>query len=192
MWSEMMKPYPSANGHQDLQQANRNDSGRLALSPQVLLCPPSNGHFTPQPEQSDHLANEVWRWQEVIRAWADRHHVLSPMEFKSQKPSQTKEPRIPGPSPSSQPPEDVTTREPEPEVAPTQSMEEPFAAVHESINRILLQNHYFLHMIPFVDAAHRNEMHWEFWEELNSLLAQELEAYPKGDITGIVSKFLEK
>ncbi|MBW0553750.1 hypothetical protein O181_093465 [Austropuccinia psidii MF-1] len=42
------------------------------------------------------------------------------------EPSQTKEPPIPGPSPSSQPPEDNTTREPEPEVAPTQSTEEPF------------------------------------------------------------------
>ncbi|MBW0562867.1 hypothetical protein O181_102582, partial [Austropuccinia psidii MF-1] len=39
---------------------------------------------------------------------------------------QTKEPPIPGPSPSSQPPEDVMTREPEPEVAPMQSTEEPF------------------------------------------------------------------
>ncbi|MBW0530529.1 hypothetical protein O181_070244, partial [Austropuccinia psidii MF-1] len=37
-----------------------------------------------------------------------------------------REPPIPGPSPSSEPPEDVATREPEPEVAPTQSMEEPF------------------------------------------------------------------
>ncbi|MBW0530197.1 hypothetical protein O181_069912 [Austropuccinia psidii MF-1] len=36
-------------------------------------------------------------------------------------------PPIPGPSPSSQPPEDDTTREPEPEVAPTQSTEKPFA-----------------------------------------------------------------
>ncbi|MBW0479340.1 hypothetical protein O181_019055 [Austropuccinia psidii MF-1] len=43
------------------------------------------------------------------------------------KPYQTKEPPIPGPSPSSQPCEDDTTSEPEPEVAPTQSMEEPFA-----------------------------------------------------------------
>ncbi|MBW0569052.1 hypothetical protein O181_108767 [Austropuccinia psidii MF-1] len=42
------------------------------------------------------------------------------------EPSQTKEPPIPGPSPSSQPPEDNTTREPEPQVAPTQSTEEPF------------------------------------------------------------------
>ncbi|MBW0572808.1 hypothetical protein O181_112523 [Austropuccinia psidii MF-1] len=43
------------------------------------------------------------------------------------EPSRTEEPPIPGPSPSSQPPEDVPTREPEPEVAPAQSTEEPFA-----------------------------------------------------------------
>ncbi|MBW0554155.1 hypothetical protein O181_093870 [Austropuccinia psidii MF-1] len=43
------------------------------------------------------------------------------------EPSRTKEPPIPGPSPSSQPPEDNTTCEPEPEVAPMQSTEEPFA-----------------------------------------------------------------
>ncbi|MBW0578877.1 hypothetical protein O181_118592, partial [Austropuccinia psidii MF-1] len=42
------------------------------------------------------------------------------------EPSRTKEPPIPGPSPSSQPPEDNTTHEPEPEVAPMQSTEEPF------------------------------------------------------------------
>ncbi|MBW0579137.1 hypothetical protein O181_118852, partial [Austropuccinia psidii MF-1] len=41
-------------------------------------------------------------------------------------PSQHHEPPIPGPSPSYKPPEDVPTHEPEPEVAPTQSMEEPF------------------------------------------------------------------
>ncbi|MBW0579547.1 hypothetical protein O181_119262, partial [Austropuccinia psidii MF-1] len=42
------------------------------------------------------------------------------------EPSQTKEPPIPGPSPSSQPHEDNMTRGPEPEVAPMQSLEEPF------------------------------------------------------------------
>ncbi|MBW0591542.1 hypothetical protein O181_131257, partial [Austropuccinia psidii MF-1] len=40
--------------------------------------------------------------------------------------SQTKDPLIPGLSPSSQPHEDDTTPEPEPEVAPTQFTEEPF------------------------------------------------------------------
>ncbi|MBW0522838.1 hypothetical protein O181_062553 [Austropuccinia psidii MF-1] len=40
LWSTMMKPYPSANGHWDLKQANGNDSRQLALSPQALICPP--------------------------------------------------------------------------------------------------------------------------------------------------------
>ncbi|MBW0532483.1 hypothetical protein O181_072198 [Austropuccinia psidii MF-1] len=65
----------------------------------------------------------------------------------------------------------------------------PQAIVHESINKILLEHPQFLHMIPFVNATHQNEMHREFREELNSLLDQELEAYPKEDITGIVSKY---
>ncbi|MBW0582303.1 hypothetical protein O181_122018 [Austropuccinia psidii MF-1] len=150
LWSTMMKPYPSANGHWDPKQANGNNSGRLALSPQVSICPPPLlGH-----------PNEGWRWQEDIQAWANCHHVLSLMGFKREKrhpqnppqqdspipslpceqtlqqptpgpsgtrlseelfrePSQTKEPPIPGPSTSSQPPEDVLTCEPEPEVAPT-------------------------------------------------------------------------
>ncbi|MBW0500862.1 hypothetical protein O181_040577 [Austropuccinia psidii MF-1] len=43
------------------------------------------------------------------------------------KPTQHNEAPIPGPSPSSEPPEDIATCEPEPQVAPTQSMEEPFA-----------------------------------------------------------------
>ncbi|MBW0530525.1 hypothetical protein O181_070240 [Austropuccinia psidii MF-1] len=46
--------------------------------------PPSNGHFTPQPERSYYLANEEWQWKEDIRAWADCHHVFSPMGFKRQ------------------------------------------------------------------------------------------------------------
>ncbi|MBW0558068.1 hypothetical protein O181_097783, partial [Austropuccinia psidii MF-1] len=46
--------------------------------------PPSDGHFTPRPERSDYPADEGWRWKEDIRAWADRHHVLSPMGFKRQ------------------------------------------------------------------------------------------------------------
>ncbi|MBW0554556.1 hypothetical protein O181_094271 [Austropuccinia psidii MF-1] len=40
LWSTIMKPYPSANGHQDPKQAHRNNSAELALSLQVLICPP--------------------------------------------------------------------------------------------------------------------------------------------------------
>ncbi|MBW0511917.1 hypothetical protein O181_051632 [Austropuccinia psidii MF-1] len=48
------------------------------------------------------------------------------LEDLFRQPSQPDEPPIPGPSPSSKPHEDILTCEPEPEVAPTQSMEEPF------------------------------------------------------------------
>ncbi|MBW0593413.1 hypothetical protein O181_133128, partial [Austropuccinia psidii MF-1] len=40
LWSTMMKPFPSANGHRDPKQADGNDSGQLDLSPQVSICPP--------------------------------------------------------------------------------------------------------------------------------------------------------
>ncbi|MBW0556096.1 hypothetical protein O181_095811 [Austropuccinia psidii MF-1] len=40
LWWRMMKPYPHANGHWDLKQADGNDSGQLALSPQAFICPP--------------------------------------------------------------------------------------------------------------------------------------------------------
>ncbi|MBW0523502.1 hypothetical protein O181_063217 [Austropuccinia psidii MF-1] len=46
----------------------------------------------------------------------------------------------------------------------------PQAIVHKSINQILLEHHQFLHMIPFVDVTHQNEMHQKLREELNSLL----------------------
>ncbi|MBW0547459.1 hypothetical protein O181_087174 [Austropuccinia psidii MF-1] len=47
-------------------------------------------------------------------------------EDVSHKPSLHNEPPIPGPSQPSKPHEDASTHEPEPEVALTQSMEEPF------------------------------------------------------------------
>ncbi|MBW0518043.1 hypothetical protein O181_057758 [Austropuccinia psidii MF-1] len=49
------------------------------------------------------------------------------LEDLSREPSQHDEPPLPGPSPSSEPSEDVLTHKPEPEVAPTQSKEETFA-----------------------------------------------------------------
>ncbi|MBW0506915.1 hypothetical protein O181_046630 [Austropuccinia psidii MF-1] len=67
----MMKAFPRRNGCGDPKQADGNYSGQVGLSPQVSICPPlprppSNGHFTPQPEQSDYLANKAWQWQEDI------------------------------------------------------------------------------------------------------------------------------
>ncbi|MBW0582203.1 hypothetical protein O181_121918 [Austropuccinia psidii MF-1] len=40
LWLTMIIPYPSTNGHRDPKQADGNDSGQLALSPQVLIFPP--------------------------------------------------------------------------------------------------------------------------------------------------------
>ncbi|MBW0576549.1 hypothetical protein O181_116264 [Austropuccinia psidii MF-1] len=133
--------------------ANGNDSGQLALSPQVLICPPPLlGHHS--------MVTSLLNWSEVIiRPMKDgdgkRTFELGPivtngiqtpnfpreqtlrqptpglsgtrwLEELFHEPSQTKEPPIPGPSPSSEPLEDVPTCEPEPEVAPMQSTEEPF------------------------------------------------------------------
>ncbi|MBW0510255.1 hypothetical protein O181_049970 [Austropuccinia psidii MF-1] len=45
LWSTMMKAFPSGNGRQDPKQDNRKDSGQLAQSHQVLICPsPLLGH----------------------------------------------------------------------------------------------------------------------------------------------------
>ncbi|MBW0580354.1 hypothetical protein O181_120069 [Austropuccinia psidii MF-1] len=53
LWSTMMKVFLRGNGHWDPKQGKANDSGKLALSLPVLICPPpppkppSNGHLTP-------------------------------------------------------------------------------------------------------------------------------------------------
>ncbi|MBW0588447.1 hypothetical protein O181_128162 [Austropuccinia psidii MF-1] len=150
LWSTMMKPYPSTNVHQDPKQANMNDSGQLALSPQVLICPPpllghhpmvislldlseviiwpmkdSDEQDPPNPPQQDSPIPSLPRKQ-ALRQPTPGTSGTQWSEELFREPSQTKEPPIPGPSPSSQPPEDDTTHEPEPEVAPTQSTEEPF------------------------------------------------------------------
>ncbi|MBW0539518.1 hypothetical protein O181_079233 [Austropuccinia psidii MF-1] len=158
LWSTMMKVSPGENGPWDPKQANGNNSGKLALSPQALIFPPPLlGH---QP-----MVTSLLDWSKVIirpmkdgdgeskfelgskptksrltrltrsmsalqanpvatHSWPEWHPMVGGVFCE---PSQHDEPPIPGPSPSSLPPEDIATREPEPEVAPTQSMEEPFA-----------------------------------------------------------------
>ncbi|MBW0528757.1 hypothetical protein O181_068472 [Austropuccinia psidii MF-1] len=54
--------------------------------------------------------------------------------------SQTNEPTIPCPSPSSKPHEDIRTCEPEPEVALTQSMVEPFTRPTPPHSVIIINN----------------------------------------------------
>ncbi|MBW0473407.1 hypothetical protein O181_013122 [Austropuccinia psidii MF-1] len=40
LWLTMMKLFPRGNGHRDPKQAGGKNSGQLALSPQILICPP--------------------------------------------------------------------------------------------------------------------------------------------------------
>ncbi|MBW0487139.1 hypothetical protein O181_026854 [Austropuccinia psidii MF-1] len=265
--STMMKPYLSVNGHRDPKQVNGDDSGRLALSnppPRPLAMArghSSLGQLSPMGFKFQNSPVPSLPCEQTPQQPTPGRSGTQWSEELFCKPSQTKEPPIPGLSPCSQPPEDILTHEPEPEVAPMQSTEEPFACpatpsliiiidytpvgshpppppsssltanfpscsppstptpvpspvqspshshddacqeftnlrptlmipqaiIHESINQILLEHRCLLYMIPFVDATHRNEMHWDFREELNFLLAEALDAYPKEDITGIVS-----
>ncbi|MBW0498372.1 hypothetical protein O181_038087 [Austropuccinia psidii MF-1] len=95
----------------------RNAPRQLAPCPQVLICPPpSDGHFTPSPEQGDYPANEGWQWQEEIQAWAECpmscHPLDSNTKGKQNRPNpqqqdspvpcmpckQTPQPPTPGPS----------------------------------------------------------------------------------------------
>ncbi|MBW0526838.1 hypothetical protein O181_066553 [Austropuccinia psidii MF-1] len=62
------------------------------------------------------------------------------LEDLSCETSQHNEPPIPGPSPTSEPPEDIPTFEPEPEVAPTQSTEESFACPTTPRSVIIINN----------------------------------------------------
>ncbi|MBW0537047.1 hypothetical protein O181_076762 [Austropuccinia psidii MF-1] len=156
LWSTMMKPYPSANGHWDPKQADGNYSGRLAVSPQVSICPPPLlGHHLMVTSLLGLSEVIIWlmkdgngkttfelgpinktpRQDSLVPSFPCKQTPRKPTPGPSgtrwseelfREPSQTKEPPIPGPSPSSQPHEDNTTCEPECEVAPTQYTEEPF------------------------------------------------------------------
>ncbi|MBW0546858.1 hypothetical protein O181_086573 [Austropuccinia psidii MF-1] len=131
------------------------------------------------------------------------------------EPSQHDEPPIPGPSPSSKPPEDIATSCPAtphliiiiddipigspPPISPAQTLLpstptpdlppiaaenpttssppvpssshsyddsrqeftnlQPTLMIPQAINQILLEHRHLLHMIPFVDVTHQNEMH---------------------------------
>ncbi|MBW0480189.1 hypothetical protein O181_019904 [Austropuccinia psidii MF-1] len=55
LWSTMMKEFLRRNGLPNPKQADRNNSGRLALSPQVLICPlPLLGHHLMVTSLLDH------------------------------------------------------------------------------------------------------------------------------------------
>ncbi|MBW0532888.1 hypothetical protein O181_072603 [Austropuccinia psidii MF-1] len=76
------------------------------------------------------LRGNQW-WEDLFHGKQPKFHLISTFDSSELtlppflQPSQTNAPPIPGLSPSSESHEDNLTHEPEPEVAPTQSMEEP-------------------------------------------------------------------
>ncbi|MBW0517016.1 hypothetical protein O181_056731, partial [Austropuccinia psidii MF-1] len=176
LWLTMMKAFPSRNGCWDPKQAEGNDSGQLAQSPQVSICPPpllshhlmvtsllyridvifqpmkdgdgkrtfklgpivTHGIQMPNflckqnPRQPTPGPSGTQWSEDLFCSKKPKFHLISTFDSSEMtvppfvEPSLTDEPPIPGPSPSSKPHEDIPTCEPEPEVAPRQSMEEPF------------------------------------------------------------------
>ncbi|MBW0509250.1 hypothetical protein O181_048965 [Austropuccinia psidii MF-1] len=116
LWSRMMKVFPSRNGHRDPKQQNSPNPPRQESPFPRMPCEQTRR----QPTAG--LSGTQW------------------LEDLSREPSQHNEPPIPGPSPSSEPPEDVPTCEPEPEVAPMQSTEDPFACPTTPRSIIIINN----------------------------------------------------
>ncbi|MBW0574649.1 hypothetical protein O181_114364 [Austropuccinia psidii MF-1] len=151
LWLMMMKVFPSRNGPRDPKQADGNNSRRLALSLQASICPPRLlGHHPMVTSLLDQSEVIIWPMKDgdgkrtfelgtkstkcpltrlthsIYALQANPAATHSWPKDLSHEPSQHNEPPIPGLSPSTKPPEDLATCRPEPEAAPTQSMEEPF------------------------------------------------------------------
>ncbi|MBW0507861.1 hypothetical protein O181_047576 [Austropuccinia psidii MF-1] len=147
LWLTMIILFPSGNRHRDTKQAYRNDSGQLALIVmarghlslgQLSPCLVTHGIQTPKTKPTESPPQQDSPVPRLPHKQTPRQPTPGPsgtqwLEDLSREPSQHDEPPIAGPSPSSKPPEDVPTREPEPEVALTQSTEEPFATPHSVI-----------------------------------------------------------
>ncbi|MBW0552115.1 hypothetical protein O181_091830 [Austropuccinia psidii MF-1] len=58
LWSTMMKAFPSGNGRRDPKKEDENNSGQVAQSPQVSICPPPLGHHP--------MVTSLLDWSEVI------------------------------------------------------------------------------------------------------------------------------
>ncbi|MBW0560115.1 hypothetical protein O181_099830 [Austropuccinia psidii MF-1] len=183
--STMMKEFLRGNGLHDPKQADGNVLGQLAPCPQVFICPsPSNGHFTPQLEQSDYLANEGGRCHRTKSTGspATRHSCsfyASQENFTTTDSRPEWHPMIrglvlhPSQSSESQVPshEDALTCEPEPEVAPTQSTEENFACPATPCSIIIFDNTSVSSPIPSpeIPTSSSPHSHDEAWKEFNHL-----------------------
>ncbi|MBW0492969.1 hypothetical protein O181_032684 [Austropuccinia psidii MF-1] len=163
----MMKVFLSGNGPRDPKQANRKDCARLALSSPVSICPPPLlGHHPMVTSLLEPSKVIIWPMKEgngkrifelglivtmSCHPWDSNAkktlRKLTPglsgtqwSEDLSRETFQHDEPPIPGLSPSFKPPEDIPTREPEPDVAPTQSTEETFACPATPRSVIIINN----------------------------------------------------
>ncbi|MBW0462884.1 hypothetical protein O181_002599 [Austropuccinia psidii MF-1] len=195
LWSTMMKAFPSGNGRRDpkppvpskqkQQNPQRKDSPIPSLPREQTLR-----QLTPGPSGT--------QWSEdLFRGYA---HWIPPHVPPPSTPTPVPSLEIPPISPKN-----LAASSPPVQGSPHSHNEAcqeftdlqltlivPQAIVHESINQILLEYCQLFHMIPFVDVTHPNETHQEFLEELSTLLGQAVEDYPKEEITGIVSKYLNK
>ncbi|MBW0500368.1 hypothetical protein O181_040083 [Austropuccinia psidii MF-1] len=169
LWLTMMKVFPSGDGQWDPKQANGNDSRQLTLSPQVLICPPPLlGHHpmvTSFLDQSkviirplkDGDGKRTFKLGPINKTHRISHNKALPfLAYLASKPRHNPlqarvAPNgwrtypadgtpIPGPSPSSKPPEDILTCEPEPEVAPKQSTKALFALPTTPCSVIFINN----------------------------------------------------
>ncbi|MBW0591198.1 hypothetical protein O181_130913, partial [Austropuccinia psidii MF-1] len=71
-------------------------AGRWEQLRMIIPVPSSIDLSTPPPRPP----SNGWRWKQDIRAWADCHHVLSPMGLKRQKQNALNPPRQDSPVPS--------------------------------------------------------------------------------------------
>ncbi|MBW0511542.1 hypothetical protein O181_051257 [Austropuccinia psidii MF-1] len=158
LWSTMMKAFPSGNGHWDPKQADRNNSGQLAQSPQVLICPP--------PLLGHHLmVTSLLNQSEVIippmkDGNGERTFELGPIVSLSchpwdsntkVKPNQPNPPQQDSPIPSL--PREQTPRQPTPGLSGTQWSEDLFRGKQPEFCLISTFDSSELTVPPFVEPS---------------------------------------
>ncbi|MBW0569006.1 hypothetical protein O181_108721 [Austropuccinia psidii MF-1] len=162
LWSTMMKAFPSWNGCRDRKQADRNNSGQLALSPQdgngkrtfklgliVTHGIQTQNQNPPNPLQQDSPVGDM-PWEQSLLQATPGLSGSQWLEELFPKPSQHDEPPIPGPSQPSEPHEYPLTGEPELELDPMQSMEEPFDCPAKTTSVIIIDNMPVGSPLPFL------------------------------------------
>ncbi|MBW0495383.1 hypothetical protein O181_035098 [Austropuccinia psidii MF-1] len=134
LWLTMMKAFPSGNECREQFRMIRPVPSSIDLSTPPPR-PPSDG----------------WQWQEDVQAWANHHHVLSPMGFKHKKPNQPNPPQQD--SPVSSLPRKQTPWQPTPGPSDTQWSEDLFCGKQAEFNLISTFNSSELTVPPSVEPS---------------------------------------